>query len=60
MHEMLTVVTDVHSVCLLVCLSCGGGACSVHHVPCVRGDLVQPSPNAFGLSLLLHTCTVSN
>jgi len=35
-----------------LCGVIGGSACSVHCVPCVRGDSVQPSPNAFGLLFL--------
>jgi len=42
MHEMLTVVTDVHGVCQSVChvAYISSGACSVW------GHLVQPSPSA--------------
>jgi len=71
MQGMQTIVTDGCSVCLSVCLSVtkalndpssaslcwiiGSGACSVHNVPCLRGHSVQPSPNAFGLLLLMLT-----
>jgi len=52
MLEMLTVVADVRSVCLSVCLSHGLNwqqrvQCALRAV-CV-GHSVQPSPNAFGL-----------
>jgi len=36
-----------------LCRVIGGGTCNVHLAPCVRGHLVQPSPNAFGLLLLI-------
>jgi len=51
MHEMQTIVNDVCGVCLSVCHAAqiGAGAGSVRRVPCARGHLVQPSPNAFGL-----------
>jgi len=49
MHDMLTIVTDVHGVCLCHTVEIGGSKCSVHLVPCVLGHSVQPLPNAFGL-----------
>jgi len=44
MHDLQTIVTDVHSVCQSVC---HGGSTS--SVSICEGLLVQPLPNHFGL-----------
>jgi len=50
MHEMLAILTHVRGVCLSVC-----HVAYIGDVPCARGHLGQPLPNAFGLLLLDHT-----
>jgi len=56
MHEMLTILTDVCSVCLSVMrLKLAAAAHAVYATYRVQGHLVQPSPNAFGLLLIVLT-----
>jgi len=53
MHEMLTILTDVRSVCLSVRLSRGfNRRRCVQCMPRAWGHSVQPLLNAFGLLLL--------
>jgi len=47
--RMLTILTDVCSVCL----SCSS-ACSVHRVPCARGHSVQSLSNYFDRLFYLY------
>jgi len=60
MHEMLTILTNVRSVCLLDCLS-ASLLCDLHRwqcvqctpLPCVWGHSVQPLSNYFDHLLFL-------
>jgi len=56
MHEMQTIVTDVHGVCLSVCLPrmhriTPHGEAGLRLCSTVRGHSVQSLPNHFGLLL---------
>jgi len=63
MHEMQTIVTDVHGVCLSVSLSVCHAASLLSASLC-GGHLVQPLPNHFGFLFCMssffcpHKCAV--
>jgi len=64
-HDMQTIAIDVCGVSVAnllndsglasLCGVIGSGACSVRCILCVWGHSVQPTPNAFGLLLLLSS-----
>jgi len=51
MHEMQTIVTDVHDIRPSVCLSRDSTVC---------GAFMQPLPNYFGLLLLLRSMSLGD
>jgi len=59
MHEVLTIVTDFHGVCLSVAWLKSAAVRRVYAMCHVHGGhLVQPSPNAFGLMLSMFMVSV--